>query len=38
MPVDTYARVTGTFTNWIEHEMIKSYVEFIFYLFIYLNL
>ncbi len=24
MPFDTHASVTGTFTNWIEHTMLKS--------------
>jgi len=34
MPFDTYASVTGTFTDWTEHKMMKSYVEFVFYLFV----
>ena len=26
MPCDTYASITGTFTDWLEHKMIKWFV------------
>jgi hypothetical protein len=29
MPFDTYACVIGTFTDWNEYKMMKSYVKFL---------